>query len=391
MPTSRYRTQDLRVSSSGSYYRNISGTVFRTKLDGEFGSCLDTIGNFPNDNALEIISQYVERPVLNGEQISGGAVIRRLIDYPVDWTPNPVDPYALGVSRPNAAELNNYAWELLAKTNISQPHVSVPTFIAELKDIPLLVRDWGGNLLRRIAKGHLTWRWAIKPMIGDLRKLIGFWDAVHKRTLNLSLMNVQRTARRTAGLGSSDTTNPLPPSAVMHSTTGFVVNAKRGFRVRQRIWGSVQWKLHPSVSFPLQGFGNRDDELMLENLALRLTFGITSYEALATLWEITPWSWFVDWFAGIGTMVSALNNSVPATWSRTCIMCHSESNAEWSSVTGVAPWATLSGNPVERYERKERYVVGGPFAPYIPSFRPLVDPKAWSILASLYALKKFKG
>jgi hypothetical protein len=286
------------------------------------------------------------------------------------------------MSSPDLATINNLGWQLLAKTNISQPHVSVPTFAAELKDLPMLVKDWGGSLLRKIAKGHLTWRWAVAPMISDLKKLCDFSSGFYQRTLMLSLLQQQRSARRRAGLGGSSFST-TPTNVILSSGQGAIINAKRGFQVDQTIWGSVKWKLDPAVVIPFR------DDRKLDWIANRLTFGITSHEALAALWEITPWSWFIDWFAGIGTMIAATNNTVPCTWAENCVMVHTTSKAVWTNVTGIAPWMSLSGTPTEEFDRKERFLAA-PFLPYVPSFQPLATPKAWSILASLYALKRFR-
>ncbi|DAD49933.1 maturation protein [ssRNA phage Zoerhiza.3_6] len=378
MPTGRTRTLGNASATSGTFYWNPT-TVTRVITNGQDKTMTDTIGNFPNANALDLKILTYSRPVLNGEQYSGATLNRKLVNYGVDWVPTPRDPRTY-LPQPSGLTINNLGWELLAKTNISQPHISVPTFVAELKDIPTLVKDWGGTLLRKIAKGNITWRWAIRPMINDLMKIWEFQKGVNDRCLTFSILQRQRFACRRAGLGSTKMTI-APTTVTMSSGQGAVIDAKRGFQVSQDIWGAVKWKLDPSVQLP-----RGRDWKHLERFASGMAAGITSHEALAALWEITPWSWFIDWFAGLGKVIAATNNSIKCTWAENVVMVHSVCKAEWSNVTGVAPWQTLSGVPVEIFERKERYLAA-PTLPFAPSFQPLVTLKAWSILTSLAVLK----
>jgi hypothetical protein len=125
-------------------------------------------------------------------------------------------------------------------------------------------------------------------------------------------------------------------------------------------------------------------------LAEKLTLGITSRGALQALWEVTPWSWFMDWFGGFGTILAATDNTIPMTWSEVCVMRKTRSESTFTVHDGAwQSWVSLSGPPVEIHERKERYLCA-PVLPFIPSLQPLVSPKAWSILGSLAILKRFR-
>jgi hypothetical protein len=254
--------------------------------------------------------------------------------------------------------------------------------IGELKDLPSLVHGWGRSLLQSIAKGHLSWRWAIKPMVSDIRKLLMFQQAVRRRNLELSLLRVQRYQKRKVQLDSAAITEG--PTTVTVNSSNAVISSQRTTQYSSRVWGSVKWKLDDSVVLPIE-----NDKLWQQ--AWRLTFGITTHGALETLWELTPWSWLADWFFGFGTVLAATNNTIKATWAQTCVMRTTQSRVVWSITPGTwQSWCRINGTPWATYVRKERWPAT-PLLPFIPSLRPLVSLKAWSILASLYVLRRGVG
>jgi hypothetical protein len=271
------------------------------------------------------------------------------------------------------------AWEILAKTNPSQAHVSVPTFVGELKDLPGLVRGYGRNLLKNAANGYLSWRWAIKPMISDLRKLLNFTKAVDDRTMMLMKLRDGRTLRKRVKLGEGK--GGLSPGIyTVESKSGGGLSCTFEENHAYKAWGSAQWKLLPDSQLPTLGYGP------LKQLAKELTFGFTSHEALATAWELTPWSWLADWFANTGKIIAATNNTVGCTWSHICYMRTSESRTQTYNFTGDA-WM-LEGLQNQTYiltqKRKERYVCF-PAVPFPFPQLPILTNGQWSILAALAA------
>jgi hypothetical protein len=371
----------------GSYeYYLAPAPVFRTALQGEQRVMDDHVGNFPEVNPLDLKVTTVYRPLLSGIQAIGSPndPIRKLNGYPVDYSPNPPDPnsYLAGLS---AGDVINYGWETLAKTNVSRPHVSVPTFVGEskdfiaLKDLPAYVRGFGANILKGVAKGYISWRWALKPLVGDLVKLWSFTDAIYKKRLELQLLSKQKKQRRRADLYSDSYVGPVTSNINISTSTGFTVRGSRQIFAEESVWGVTNWKISPSFVLP-------EDDRERWKTARSLVFGITSHELLATAWELTPWSWFADWFYGIGNVIAATNNSVPCTWSGNCVMQHTTAYAKWVITQPPPNWATMSGEPVERTERKRRFVAV-PILPFLPSFRPLVSGRAWSILGALAALR----
>lgn len=386
MPQARHRDLDRRTTSSGSkfYYLASPQTSVRIVAEGEVKACDDVVGNWNGVNALQLDETHVSRPRLTGEQWSSGTLVRKLENWPIDYVPTPVDPRTV-FPEFDPLERSNYAWELLGNTNISVPLVSVPTFIGELKDIPSLVRGWGDNILRQVAKGHLSWRWAVRPLLSDLGKLYNVSESMRALELDLSILSQQKYLSKRHPLAPQ---YPHPGNEhdrliIDSSSTGSVIFAERASIRSHRIWGSVKWIKSPDFDIPLGPDAGRFRELTL--------LGINSQAALATLWELTPWSWFIDWFAGIGTIIRATNNAIPMTWGNICIMRTSTVESMFTVEDGL--WSldfSLSGEFKERHVRKERWP-STPLFPFVPSYLPLFDSGKWSVLASLLALKWFRA
>jgi hypothetical protein len=371
----RYREQDLRTQWWGTYTSPIGPTTtYYDKTDGFRRTCSDFIGNRSNSNDFSLMEEHTYYPVLTCTSPSGHIWNEQPVGFrPGTWDPRNWYPELTGLDR------SNMAWEILSKTNPSRPHVSVPTFVGELKDLPGLVKGYGKGLLKAAANGYISWRWAVKPMISDLRKLINFTKAVDDRTMMLMKLRAGETLRKRVKLGTVHGSLATALLTVESKSGGGLSGLFKAYHT-STAWGTAQWKLLPDSQLPKLGYGP------LKQLAKELTFGFTSHELLATAWELTPWSWLTDWFANVGDVIAATNNTVGCTWSDICYMRTSESNTEVLEFTGD-PWM-LQGLNNQNYiltqKRKERYVCS-PSLPFPFPKLPILTNGQWSILAALAA------
>jgi hypothetical protein len=344
-------------------------------------SCLGFNGNREGANTLSIYHILNEYPFLYGQRFtSGGVLEREFIGFPIGVNVSSIlDPRTI-FGTPSIAELNDDAWEILSKTNPSRPHVNVPQALAELKDIPSLVKGWGDGLLRSAAKGNLSWRWAVKPMISDVRKLANFVSAANKRLAQLRKLRDGKTIRTRCNLGTQIVSSG--PTRIQIHSEGAAIYAFRRYVSTYTKWGSAEWKLLPDSNLP--NLSDAD----LQRFNKRVALGITSHGALETAWELCPWSWFVDWFSNVGDMIAATNNTVGCTWGRICVMRTSESRTTYDlDPVGTATWPTFSGWFNLRFQRKERWPTY-PIVPVpLPSL-PILDGGKLSILLSLAALRR---
>lgn len=166
----------------------------------------------------------------------------------------------------------------------------------------------------------------------------------------------------------------------MHSE-GVVFNRWRRNSFTSKVWGSCEYLVPPGTKLPGADFAKPD------GLQDRLTAGITSHEALATLWELVPWSWFADWFFRIGDFIAATNNTLGLRWGRICVMRTSIGRTSYDVDYSTKPsWVTLNGTWHSYFERKERH----PTYPIIPLpflGLPILNYGQLSILAALAYLK----
>lgn len=372
----RFREQDLRQQSIGTRVSPIGPTTtYVSKTDGVWRTSYDEIGMYPNPTDLNLFESGTYVPVRTLSKPNGWSWTACPLAYQ-PAVPDPRQKWPILTS----LDRSDLAWKILAETNPSAPHVSVPTFVGEMKDLPSLVKGYGRNLLKAVSNGFLSWRWAIKPMIGDLRKLLSFQKAVNQRLTWLYRLRAGETIRRRVDLG----TTPIIDSSqnVFIDTTGCWIAGTSQLFYRRKAWGSAQWKLQPDSVLPQVG------SAQLNQLAWKLTFGITSHEALATAWELTPWSWLTDWFANVGNVIAATNNSVGCTWGHVCYMRTLEAirvvkyNTSQSDADQLA---ALKGQEYyARTVRKERYVVA-PVLPLPVPRLPILTNGQWSILAALAA------
>lgn len=408
--TARYRSADDRAIHTGTYFNGTippGSTVSRNDNCGQERECTDVVGNFPNVNPFDCHSRWTIRARMSGEQYNaaGTTLLRKLEAYPVDRVATARDPrsYLGTLDVPGIQQLLRQA---LNQSSPNQAHVSLPTAIGELKDfgyvtnipadlrklgsapfteqlrnVPSLIRRFGDNLLKNAANGYISWRWAVKPMVSDVRKMIQFIHAVEKRRNYLERLMNGETVRRKVYLSSRQ---PVVTQPEVFATTGQGFSGKFTWNIEysERVWATARWKLSTSA-VPLP----KADDALLKR-AYRLTFGLTAFELLKTAWELTPWSWFADWFGDIGANLALYNNTVPAYWGNLALMRTISSKSNYALKPGTFPsWVIVTMLPVEEWTIKERYNDTSLWLPLLPATAPLMDSGKWSILSALYCAK----
>jgi hypothetical protein len=247
------------------------------------------------------------------------------------------------------------------------------------------------RIANHIASGHLSWRWGIKPMIGDLRKMYGFAKAANERLAELRNLRDGKTIRKRCALGKYLKSNG-PQRRFLHSFY-YGLEGWATLTYTAEVWGSAEWKLALTEGDPLWDhlFGpklNPDmTDRQLELLARQIAGGFTSHEALATAWELTPWSWLADWCGNVSDVIAASNNSLGLTWGRICVMRRSkgEYNVKIDHSVG-STWATIAGDWRVAMERKDRHPVF-PVLPFPLPHLSFLSGGRMSILGSLAILK----
>jgi len=427
VPTSRSRSFDGRMGLVGTYttYPPFPSITIQTASIGDWGTCDDSTSALREtriDNALLIQRNSVQYPSFSGVYPPSGPPSKQLVNCPPDYQPGVPAMSSSINGNLSVIEQSSLAWDSLAKTNPNVSHVSLPSYWAELKDLPALWRGWGGDFLskelpKRLdlvrqaqgklrsrkaldvlraadfkdivseklpANAYLTWRWAIKPMISDIQAMWSFLEATQRRLRWLTdLQSGKRVLKRKATLRNRSDSEA--PTLAFVKTSGAFITGKRRVSHFEKVWCVVKWRLDDSVGL-IPGVGLDFDPLWVK--AHQLTFGISYHEALSTLWQIMPWSWFVDWFLHISTVIDATNNTIPMTSSDTCLMRHTRAIAltELDSSSSDLSWCKPTGVNRQSQDRKQRLIVN-PILPFAPSFMPVFTTGQWSILGTLAVLR----
>jgi hypothetical protein len=377
----RVVTWDDYVQRGGSlkYGPPFNSVILASDAVGNQGRIEDVVGNRAGSNPFSLLRIIENYPRLNGYWPSAEDPFITMTDFPIGASVVTAEDPRTTYGVPNIAELNEWAWQILAKTNPSRPHVNVPAAIAELRDLPQLVKGWHSHRLADLANANLQWRFGLGPMISDFHKLCDFVRSANKRMRQLKKLRDGQTLRERCFLGA-DETHVDHGMTLIHSQ-GDLLYANARTITSYEMWGSAEWKLLDTSKLHVM------DEAQMKILAGHLTTGFTSYGAIETAWELLPWTWLIDWYSNMGDIIAASNNSVGCTWGRLNVMRHSKSLRIYDKESLVKPdWITLDGWFTVFAERKERFPVY-PFVPFpLPRLPTLTDGQ-WSILLSLACLR----
>jgi hypothetical protein len=304
----------------------------------------------------------------------------------------------------NLPDKQSRAVKILAGTNISRPHVSVPTFIGELPELPALLATFGRRKLSKayatgsipeyaVPAAHLGYQWGIAPLLSDLRALLLGLEEIRKRLDDLQALRANGYFSRTVQLHKDAYMGPESSRQILHANnTGYIYGYKAThYSVVE--WGSAQWYVrHDTVlppAMPVPAHGRWDIPSSDQLWAQMSRLGLTWYELLAALWELLPWSWLADWFFHLGDYITAWNNTISLGNRNICLMRRYRAQTNYRidryySFTGLGFVKT----PIKEQVLKLRFVLTDPTPADSISTQPFFDPKKWATLASLIALMK---
>lgn len=195
-------------------------------------------------------------------------------------------------------DINDFAARVGSAGNPSKPHVDLPISFVELRELPQLMRSFGGPLLRRFSNAYLGAEFGIKPFINDIYSLMDFTVAVEQRIKRLERLvkygyDIKKTQYRTDYWRGN-------PSEVWVNSLNFGVKAIERPSAKRKIWGYSKW-------VPTNPFTFRSD-IELAEKARRLVLGLNNV-SFASLWNAIPWTWLIDWFSNVGDVLETHRNS----------------------------------------------------------------------------------
>lgn len=363
----RERTRDFGLTSGGSRSTFNSITQATTVVSGidcqsSTEYCMDEIGNFGEENLFDLRKVNADPIVVSGSRRVGNFFHTYNNLIPCSYTASALTHSLLGLPT-----LQYLQTEALARANpASDPDVDVLNFGWELREFPRMIKSLGDLLKRGYSAQALFGadvgaRFGWKPLIADLRTLLGVQAAVERR--------IQKLKRAKFGfqtqLGSWTT-----PELVQ------LLNWSNDIRcTRYKITSQVAWAHISYVSDKGDvDFGSNPD---LQQKAFDLAF--STKLSYATIWNSFPWTWLIDYLANVGRYLEAYRGGYPVKVSRITLMRSTFTSIKDVVTTTGADLKTSGGDST--YETKHRAVFVNPTPSF--SLAPGIGMAQLANLASL--------
>jgi len=338
---SRTRTQN-KYSGTGLKYNLQNVLVSSVSNLGSHDSITDFVADGDGHN-LDVRHLTVHGLTLD-YQTTGSISGRKWINWQLDRVRNPDDSmygHLIVPGQPSDAFL---AADLLARTNPSRPVVDLANFVYELREIPILLKKEGDNIVRNHHSNNLAYEFGIKPLISDLKKLVNFTDEVAKRTRELEQL-AKGGLRRKRDLWSGSIHTLVPFDIIAQSGDKVTVHLDVHKNTQRRIWGFVVW--YPDNPKGLMKSDLRD---MARHAVLGLNL---SFE---TAWNAIPWTWLIDWCSNVGDVLAANRNVIGATHGAIQLMTQTTTSALAKQPVPNSPVKDGGWTEVSKRRRTVTYV-----------------------------------
>lgn len=231
--------------------------------------------------------------------------------WPFSGTPKP-PIYTL----PTANQINVDGANLIGKAIPTKAEASLATFMGELRErfpqIPAAVFRSRGLNTRSAGGEYLNYEFGVKPFINDLEKMAKSVLQANKIVKQMR-RDSDKIVRRRRSLAQSSTHTTVPQSELTnmfglafpknvsgYDTTSSLFTTLPELvatdTVYSNVWFAGAFSFHLSEADTF--LGNMGEYEQLANQLLGTRFNAS------TVYELTPWSWLIDWYSNLGTFVS---------------------------------------------------------------------------------------
>lgn len=214
---------------------------------------------------------------------------------------NPGDPFYL---EDDSLTYGPSGWK---KFSPGRNGIRIGQDILEIRDIPKAILSLKERVrgLHSLASKHLAWEFGLKPVIKDLRDIYLLQKRLHKELSQLIRDNGRPVRRR----GVVSKVNVQPSVVITHDVSsvwpGFAPGDERQVINRTQIDSSVFSKTVYSFSARFRYWVPDIGSQRWTDKAVASLYGIDLTPSL--LYQVTPWSWLVDWFSNLGDIMDNLS------------------------------------------------------------------------------------
>lgn len=255
----------------------------------------DVVGNSGGNNPCihEVITK--KGGIVSGQRVRG-FVMTRFNQIPSTYIAGTDLGHLIIEGQPSNVEV---ATEVASRTNPSQPTVSIPVAIAELRDIPRMLQRKVGRMKGNSVLEH---NFGYEPMIRDIQSIFNLAYSVEHRKKTLTMLGSGKLSRTRTVFSQSRTVETTGQNLAIHSFNSETCRMNSWTTTtRVSVQGTVNWK--PSFDLP----SNPDEA---HRLLVRIALGLDPKMLISSLYELLPWSWMADYFSNLGDLLSLTNNSI---------------------------------------------------------------------------------
>jgi hypothetical protein len=202
------------------------------------------------------------------------------------------------------------ALDAIARTNPSRSSMEAMEHISELLEVPSLLKSNLNDGLKRLpkryqflakaAKLNIMSQFAISPIISDIETLWKFQGLVDDRVGEIERLRGPKGLRRTIDSVWGSQTSYTDYNRIVQSN---------GVTLRCDITKVTEMNISAHVRWHAYSNWLKSDQLVRD----KVKRVISAYRLdPATLYELMPWSWFIDYFTNLGTLVKAVRNDFDA-------------------------------------------------------------------------------
>lgn len=297
-----------------------------------------------------------------------------------------------------AAEASNYAASMGAagwnRFQPGRPEAGLGQFLIELRDVPRMLQNSAkhfSNLYRTLkspsmmASEWLNYSFGWKPFLRDLRKFASL-----SQNLNTSLKRLKENNgkwRKAGGImDESSVTETIAKGSGTKHYPGLWTqmwhpgspNLSGGYSVeratKQKAWFEASFRYWiPDIQ-----------DLNWNKRAIAHLYGLEVTPSL--IWEVTPWSWLIDWFTNVGDVISNMSTLDNLVAKYAYAMGTKESSIDISS--WINYWAGPIADTWSFHRTGKARVEANPFG-FSYDWTAL-SPSQWSILIALGLTKGIK-
>jgi hypothetical protein len=307
------------------------------------------------------------------------------------------DPYSSAGIDPTPSVIEGWGNDAISQTIPTESEASLAQFMGELRErfpsVPGAQFLYHGirNPQKTAGDEFLNLEFGVKPMIKDItdlassvinfRKIVDQFDRDSKQWIRRKKMlaDTSDTSLVVNGPGnvaafSSVVANATNPISRMFSGVPLALDKRIEFS--QRVWfsGCYTYYLHKADSF-------MDRVARYEQLANKL---LGSRITPSTVWELTPWSWLIDWHVDVGSYLRSLEafRSDSLTLRYGYLMCETRTKIIYTvPVNMKSRLGTYFGSPSVSFEKSSKTRTRA--NPYGFGSTSNYSPRQWAILGAL--------